>query len=136
MKTFWQIINEATPPASPPMSSGPSGGGMSALPGGGMGGPPLGGMGGGMPPMGGGGLGGGLGGGMGMDPMSGGQQGAAQPNIKVKPYSVWSVLSKILDNEPIKNKKISGQTPQNMIQNTPPNQMGGLGTPPEQPPAV
>lgn len=133
MKTFWQIINEATPPAPPPASSGPSGGGMSALPGGGMGGPPLGGMGGGMPPMGGGGLGGGLGG-MGMDPMAGGQQGAGQPNIKVKPYSVWSVLSKILDNEPIKNKKISGQTPQNMIQNTPPNQMGGLGTPPEQPP--
>ena len=135
MKTFWQIINEVSPDPSLPPSTG---GGISSLPGGGGmgGGLPTGGGMDGLPPMG-GGLGGGMGGlGGGMDPMSGGQSGAAQPNIKVKPYSVWSVLSKILDNEPIKNKKISGQTDKNMIQNNQLNQVSDSGPSPETTPPV
>lgn len=114
MKSFWemlQLIEEplpgaGMPPGGAPMPGGPPMGGMPP-----MGGPPMGGA--GMPPMGGPPMPG--------APMDGGM-GAPEPTKQLKPGSVWSVLSKLLDGKHIeKPKKDSGQPAGNMIQ--PPQQL-------------
>ena len=77
------IAEEA--PMGDPMGGAPMGDPMGGAP---MGDP----MGGGMPPM---------------DPMGGGMGGASggiEPTIQFKPNSVWDVIEKILDGEPVNDE--------------------------------
>ena len=103
----------------------PMGGGMPMDP---MGGAPpmdpMGGMGGGAPPM---------------DPMGGmggGAPGGVQPPIQFKPNSVWDVLDKILNGEPVNDKEDEEKEKEKEVDQSGQENLDMLSSPQQQEPGM
>jgi|SaaInlV_100m_DNA_2_1039680.scaffolds.fasta_scaffold00102_26 hypothetical protein len=124
------VSEEDMAPMGDPMGGGmpmgdPMGGGMPMDP---MGGAPpmdpMGGMGGGAPPM---------------DPMGGmggGAPGGVQPPIQFKPNSVWDVLDKILNGEPVNDKEDEEKEKEKEVDQSGQENLDMLSSPQQQEPGM